>query len=250
MKQILSIFILLAVVSVANNAFAQSKGDKYYRSNTSTAKVLKKYDTATKTCSTEILDAKKHAKLLVVLTPQDPNSSNSYIVELTNNTIKGAKINNFYCISGADLATYFQPDTSGATVGALSVPFKIRFAPGESIAFTGGSTIGPYAGYRLGLGKDFDITFIGFASFSTIPINDATSSAPDLKLGLGLGGGTVATILNDFQIGLVVGTDLFSGASDWAYKYYPWMSLSVGYSFLSQGEDEEAAKRASKSIQQ
>jgi hypothetical protein len=43
-------------------------------------------------------------------------------------------------------------------------------------------------------------------------------------------------VSKNFQIGVVTGTDLFDGASDWSYGYEPWLSVQIGFKFTKEGD--------------
>ena len=219
----LSLLILLGYYC---NAAALPNQNETYRVKIDLVDNFHDFSTATKTCGTTLYNAEKNTifSVIKVLTPQ-----NMAIVEVIRafKGINQVSVGSTYCISVDDIDSYcekFDPTDSGI----LSIPFKLRFSP---TTFTPGGTIGYYIGHKYE-GRT-TATLLGFAGLTLISLNDINSETPDSRLGLTIGGGYVWKLKTDtdFQIGIITGIDIFKGADQWPYKYWPWVSLSIGFTF-------------------
>lgn len=172
----------------------------------------------------------------------DPSSAAYYVVVLQRNNqgSQYAEVNHSYCIKQSALRENFVLNESHLAGGVLSVPFKLRFSPTKIMA---GGALGGFIGYKLRHTKDIASMPLVFASLTNVPLNDMNEKVPQTQWGLGFGLGWVVTIPNDFQAGVVIGWDIFSWPDDWPYKKSPWLSISIGYSFISP-QRQNAAQAA------
>jgi hypothetical protein len=120
----------------------------------------------------------------------------------------------------------------GATYGALVVPFKYQLRGDKQ--FTGGASLGGYAGYRFESLQKIGLTatpiiFMG-ASSVTVPGNTPDDSKNLMGFSYGLG--LVGTFQNSFQSGLVLGWDRVGKNDGYKYNGKPWIALQIGFAFL------------------
>jgi len=169
--------------------------------------------------------------------------SDRYVVVLQSNNSDGdgdtgyALINRAYCISAGPLTDNFQP-VEPLQVGVLTVPFKMRFSP---FALTAGGALGAFVGHKFHHSKDVSSTALVFGSLTNVALNDMNANIPDTKWGFGFGLGWIFTLSGNFQAGVVSGIDLFQGMSAWPYKWHPWLSISIGYSFVTPSKSSAQA---------
>jgi hypothetical protein len=117
---------------------------------------------------------------------------------------------------------------SGATYGALVVPFKYQLTKDKE--FSGGSTIGAYAGYRFEWLNRLGFTAVPivFGGASNISVNSGGNNKSVMGFSYGLGLiGTYQT----FQSGVVLGWDRVGKNEGYMYNGKPWIAVQVGYSF-------------------
>jgi hypothetical protein len=147
-----------------------------------------------------------------------------------------------YCISPDNLTAYFRLER-GLETGTLAVPFKIRLNPTELVA---GGAVGGYAGNRFRERNGSYGVGLVFASLTSVAVNDTSKNAevPHSPLGVAVGVGLVYAVAREFQLGLILGYDLFQKPEGTNYKNKPWLSFSVGYAFLNSKTDTATAARA------
>lgn len=124
------------------------------------------------------------------------------------------------------------PTRYGLTYGMLLVPFKYHMQ-GEH-EFASGGTVAPYLGYRfdrnyLGLGFKL-VGFLGGAGVSVLQNVDGVETTQTLA-GLSTGFGFLGTIKNEFQFGLIFGSDHVSDSANYPRNGEWWVALGVGFSF-------------------
>jgi len=133
---------------------------------------------------------------------------------------------------GSDVLKANVPDRIGITYGALVVPYKYHL--NGSKEFSGGTTVGPYFGYRfdrnsIGLG----IKIIGFVGGSSISVtqnvdgNDTTQNLAGFSYGLGI----IGQAKNEFQMGVIFGADRVSQSAHYVDNGKLWLAVGLGYSF-------------------
>lgn len=200
--------------------------------------ILYIFDTNLNKCETKALAVGSLAELVYSRVLDD----DTHIIVLSGNN-KGenmAVINRYFCISNSALVNYFKKKEK-PEVGILAIPFKFRIDPVKVMA---GNTIGPFVGKKFEHSNRTSSILLGFASLTNVPLNDLNSSVPETRWGLGLGLGYVWTVSDNFQTGFLSGVDLFEGVEDWPYKFQPWISLSIGYTFTSTKKEEAALNSA------
>ncbi|MGE0636332.1 MAG: hypothetical protein AB7G44_12525 [Bacteroidia bacterium] len=234
-KGIITAILQLAVFI----GYAQHEKEVYQMKNNAIVEnILRKFDPGSSTCLTPTFSVGSYAELIVSQKFDD----NTIVVVLSSNDAGDgmAEINKYYCISKTTLETYFRKK-SKPDIGILAVPFKMRIYPLKIMA---GNSVGPYIGHKFYHKNSTTSTLLGFASLTNVPLNDVNEKVPQTKWGLGLGGGYVWTVTGNFQVGLISGVDFFEGVDKWVYKFQPWLSLSIGYNFISQKKEEETLKNA------
>lgn len=233
-----SITVTIGLLIIVNMSIAQQEKEVYVPKNdVDIENIFKEFNLETRTCGTAVFSVGKHAELVVSETIGD-----IVVVVLSTNTEGSgmARIRKFYCIRKSDLNLYFNKK-SKPEVGILTVPFKFRFSPIKVMA---GSTIGPYIGKPFYHDNGTSSTILGFASLTNVPLNDLNEDVPETKWGLGVGVGYVWKVSGNFQTGVISGIDLFEGVETWPYKFQPWVSLSIGYSFTTRQNEEETLRQA------
>lgn len=124
--------------------------------------------------------------------------------------------------------------------GALTLPFKLR--PKNNISnfsLSTDSSIAPFLGVRKRISHMKDIylvvpvhagiSFINFQTESEIDNQLSVETMPGFTFGSG-----VFVQINSFMLGLSVGKDYAGSQSKtWEYQGQTWLSLGLGYSFLS-----------------
>ncbi|MFZ2652265.1 MAG: hypothetical protein WA210_19380 [Burkholderiaceae bacterium] len=124
------------------------------------------------------------------------------------------------------------PDRFGLTYGALVVPFKYHYSGSKE--FKGGSTVGPYLGYRfdrntIGLGLKF-VGFLGGSAIAVDQVVNGTTTTQNLA-GFSYGYGFIGQVKNEFQLGVVVGKDRVSQSAGYADNGKSWVAISLGFAF-------------------
>ena len=127
------------------------------------------------------------------------------------------------------------PVRKGITFGTLLIPYK--YFLGDDKAFTGGSTLGGYLGYRVDRTgfSGFESNFVVFAGATSIAVPETVDGTETIsnRAGASYGFGVLATVKEQFQIGLVVGQDRTDDAAQFARNGDTWLALSFGYEFLN-----------------
>ena len=130
----------------------------------------------------------------------------------------------------------------GLSYGSLVVPFKYQT---HDHSLQQGVTIGGYLGVQLpfgldGLESNYDFTFTllifaggSWATLSQTQTNGSTQTTTNNQLGISYGVGTLFTINNSYQLGVIVGWDrLGSNASPPSpYEGKAWVSFAIGWNF-------------------
>jgi hypothetical protein len=127
-----------------------------------------------------------------------------------------------------------QPNRYGLTYGGLIVPFKYHLKGSKE--FKGGSTIGPFLGYRFdGNDHGFGVKLVGFLGASTISVEqniDGTAKTQTLA-GFSYGLGAIGTVKGAFQMGVVFGVDRVSRSANYGDNGKVWMAVAIGHSFAN-----------------
>lgn len=108
--------------------------------------------------------------------------------------------------------------------GTLAVPFKYR---GSSEQISSDGTIGYYAGWSK---HYLRFSFAPIISGGVSNINVSTDEGENNQFGITASTGLLFTFRDNFQFGLISGTDYVSG-SEWEYDGDLWISFMVGYQF-------------------
>lgn len=138
-----------------------------------------------------------------------------------------------YAVQRSDLLEETYKRT-GATFGALVVPFKFRVSESKELASS--ATLAPYVGARLDWlqGFGFSLTPIFTAGLALVPITDQANNTTTTKAAPSIGIGLILTSSknNQFNAGVLFGKDLVSRA-DRAVDpraYENWISFYIGTS--------------------
>ncbi len=127
---------------------------------------------------------------------------------------------------------------SRVSVSVLSVPFKYRFGENGINEFTTDGTIGTSIGFKIYNNRLFDYGLSlniggGITTFNRTIIdkNDNTKTTKQNIAGFSLVPALVFNV-GKVQMGLAFGWDFSDVEPKWDYNAKPWLSFSVGYSFL------------------
>lgn len=216
---------------ISNNISAQSVVNTYRIATVDLIGNLKEFNTQTGQCGTHTFNCLRNTVVEVI---RELNNGSIYVVSIyvkTSSDTKAVTFDQLYCISKADLFdnNYFR-EYSKIDYGILAVPYKMRFAP---FSIYPGGTLGMYVGRKFNK-KNFSNSIVAFGGLASIPLNNINSDIVDTKLGFSAGAGWIWYVAQDFQIGLITGIDLFDGVDKWTYKYQPWLSFNIGYSFATK----------------
>lgn len=229
-----TLLILVLLFLATLSGYSQSPKEVYHLKNDVTVdNILNRFDTSNDLCGSDSYSVGSEAQIIIARI----YDITTYIVVLSKNN-KGTNMatpGKYYCISKASLDNYFEKYGS-PDYGILTVPFKLRIDPIKVMA---GNTVGPFIGKRYLHQNGTSSTLLCFASLTNVPLNDLNEDVPETKWGVGLGCGYVWTIADNFQAGVISGIDLFEGVETWPYKFQPWLSLSIGFSFTSTKKEEE-----------
>ncbi len=125
------------------------------------------------------------------------------------------------------------PVRKGLTYGALMVPYKYHRS-GEK-GFSSGASLGGYLGYRIDRTgfTGFETNFIGFVGGANIAVPETVDGVATMsnRAGVSYGIGILATVKDEFQIGLVIGRDRVDDAAEYVRNGRTWVALSLGYEF-------------------
>ena len=125
------------------------------------------------------------------------------------------------------------PVRKGLTYGALMVPYK--YHRGGEKGFSSAASVGGYLGYRIDRTgfTGFETNFIGFFGGANVAVPETTAGTTSLgnRTGVSYGIGILATIKDEFQIGLVVGRDRVDEAANYVRNGRTWVAVSLGYEF-------------------
>lgn len=225
--------VLLVLIAFGGSAQAQTPAlESLHVIRTEVSGVVKLFDTGTRTC---IVDASKTYVMFPrsVVEFREVLPTGEYIIKVTIRIVsqdtKQVETGKLYCISKENFDAYFKP-YSRFDYGALAIPFKGRFAPFQ---IGPGGTLGLYVGSSL---KRLTYTLMPLASLgvSATAVNRPDSNNTDAKLGVTGAAGVVMILPGDFQLGGLIGIDLFEGVDTWVYKYQPWLSLSIGTTLINK----------------
>jgi len=231
MKKTAILLMTFLGLSLSKNVSAQSVVNTYRIATVDLIGNLKDFNTASGLCGTNTFNCLQNSVVEVI---RELNNGSDYVVSIyikTSSDTKAVTFDQLYCISKADLLdnNYFRA-YSKIDYGILAIPYKIRFDP---FSIFPGGTLGAYVGRKFNK-KNFSNAIVAFGGLSSIPLNNVNSNIVDTKLGFSAGAGWIWYVAQDFQIGLITGVDLFDGVDKWTYKYQPWLSFNIGYSFATK----------------
>ncbi len=192
------------------------------------------YNPNTKQCGAKSYSAKENTVIRLVV-----KLNNRWVVKAIrayDGTDQIQEGGSTYCISEVDLELYFI-DFTKRDYGILAIPYKGRFSP---FSIYPGGTLGAYIGRKF-VNQRSTSSLLGFGGLSSIPLNNAAAEIVENKIGVTLGAGYVWYIAEGFQVGVIGGWDFFDGVGSWAYKYQPWASFNIGYSFTSNSKEKKGA---------
>lgn len=166
--------------------------------------------------------------------PVTIEGSQYYLVEFKKVTKSGegyVVIGVKYWMPADKNQSYYRRLKNGVDIGALTLPFKLRFSPSQ---ISSNASIGPYIGYKTALGYDWHVSFIGTFGLAGISLNDVNSKDVENVLGFTYGAGCIFNYKSKFQLGFVAGADFIGGdkGKNWSYENKPWLSLAAGFTFL------------------
>ncbi len=195
-----------------------------------------------------ILNENKGIVYLKVL-PSVYRNDERKIMVVNNETPKADNSNKLlFYKPESDFEVYEKVWQQGLHWSTLVLPIKYRPETefnGSTIGrvFSTDISVGPFFGYRFAIGKRYNnwLNIGGFAGPSLIQFTETTntgqgssSTSTDNYAGFTYGMGCVAQI-EKYQIGLILGRDIIGGnkQDDWPYDNKTWLSLALGFSFLS-----------------
>jgi hypothetical protein len=157
-----------------------------------------------------------------------------YLVEFNKVTTSGdgfVVVGEKYWMPAEKNQSYYRRLKNGVDIGALTLPFKLRFSPSQ---ISPNASIGPYCGYKTALGYNWYASFLGTLGLAGISLNDVNAKDVENVIGLTYGAGCIFNYKGKFQLGLVIGSDLIGGdkGKNWTYENKPWLSLAAGFTFL------------------
>ncbi len=127
-------------------------------------------------------------------------------------------------------------------IGPLALPYKLRFDATEGIQLAPGGTAGVFIGRRIQREK-FRYSIGGALTLGTTAIGSLNSEATTSKFTLSISGGSVFYLTSTVQAGIFIGWDFFEGFTEVPFHNgLPYLSISLGYSFI--GNAEQNARRA------
>ncbi len=123
------------------------------------------------------------------------------------------------------------PRRTGWTYGTLVVPYKLIIGGSRSIKSS--TTIGPYAGTSIRGWSGVEAEFILFAGPTLVEnaFVDNGEAKTESLFGIGYGLGFIATLKQEFKLGLVFGADMVSDDSNYKDNKKPWGAIAIGYEF-------------------
>jgi len=136
-----------------------------------------------------------------------------------------------YLIQKDMILTERDRDRYGWTYGLLVAPFKYYRS---TRTFDAGATVGPYLGYRM-----FDrqgassviAAGLGATSAKVRTQNADGSFTDETKTGVSIALAWISEFKNDFNVGLMVGRDLFTQSANVPNSGVNWISVSFGTRF-------------------
>lgn len=125
-----------------------------------------------------------------------------------------------------DTTNYKYKRAGGIDTGILVVPFKVR-----SGDLFGDSTLGPYIAL-----KGESISLLATFGLTQVSVTDLTTKDVKSESGLSYAIGTIWSVTDDFDLGLVVGRDHLSGSAGDNFKFQDktWWSFAIGYNFTTK----------------
>ncbi|HEX5354757.1 MAG TPA: hypothetical protein VFW93_00970 [Aquabacterium sp.] len=137
-----------------------------------------------------------------------------------------------YEIAKSMLATDYDVRRTGATFGALVIPFKFRIGADNPVSSS--STIAPYVGWRTGLLSSYGITLTPYfsAGLGLVPVSDPTTGTTDTRNAFSAATGLVlrSSKSDAFQFGIAFGKDFLDKQSKLQDPSVnkPWISVFIG----------------------
>ncbi|NOT20226.1 MAG: hypothetical protein HOP24_08160 [Sideroxydans sp.] len=134
-------------------------------------------------------------------------------------------INSLYKICSDNTKQYLYRRAGGIDKGILVVPYKVR-----SGDLYGDTTLGPYFALKGDL-----FTLLATFGMTQVTVSDMATSKVKSETGLSFALGTIWSLGDNFEIGLVAGKDHLSGAAGKNFQFQDkvWWSFAIGYNFTN-----------------
>ncbi|TAK93534.1 MAG: hypothetical protein EPO09_12305 [Aquabacterium sp.] len=137
-----------------------------------------------------------------------------------------------YAIPKSMLTDDYDVRRTGATFGALVIPFKFRIGADKPVSSS--STVAPYVGWRTGVLSSYGITLTPYfsAGLGLVPVTDPASGGTETKSALSTAAGLVlrSSKSDAFQFGIAFGKDFLDKQSKLQDPSVnkPWISVFIG----------------------
>jgi hypothetical protein len=131
-----------------------------------------------------------------------------------------------YIVRKDTVADFYQRYRSGWVYGVMVTPFK--FIPAFRRTSTG-ATVGPYFGRRLYDSQGLSTSLVVSAGITSAEVTSTTGNKSNL-MGTSLAAAYLINIKSSFNVGILVGTDLFEkGVTRPDYAGKAWIGVNIGY---------------------
>ncbi|MDQ6979098.1 MAG: hypothetical protein Q9M09_02840 [Mariprofundaceae bacterium] len=131
-----------------------------------------------------------------------------------------------YIVRKDTVADFYQRYRSGWVYGVMVTPFK--FIPAFSRTSTG-ATVGPYVGLRLYDSQGLSTSLAISAGLTSAQVTSTAGDKTNL-IGTSLAVAYLVNIKSSFNVGILVGTDLFEkGVTRPDYAGKAWIGVNIGY---------------------
>lgn len=160
-----------------------------------------------------------------------PNPSTTLISGRCAGGVNLVKEGDIVLIAPADLKM-LPPDRYGLTYGTLLVPYKYHFSGSD---FGSGASVGGYLGYRWDRSGVIGIALhpVVFVGAATIPVSQVTNGQVKTEnmAGISYGIGLLGSVKDEFQLGIIIGSDRVNKSADYRYNGKAWLAISLGFEF-------------------
>jgi len=131
-----------------------------------------------------------------------------------------------YIVRKDTVADFYQRYRSGWVYGVMVTPFK--FIPAFRRTSTG-ATVGPYVGRRLYDSQGLSTSVVVSAGITSAEVTSMAGNKSNL-MGTSLAAAYLVNIKSSFNVGILVGTDLFEkGVTRPDYAGKAWIGVNIGY---------------------